>query len=140
MNKKQRYGVGLVLALAAVGAMAEDLPQQSILHRYGVTPDQLPLEAPGKAPEPEPQSLFKIPAEGAGNSLYHVDPNRPGANVTRGDGNEPESTGNISIDNAAAREFERCQQVRSQLQKRGEQRYISCDNSVPGQSATPWSR
>lgn len=45
MSDNQRYGIGLALVLMAGSAMAEDLPQQSILKRYGVTPDQLPAAA-----------------------------------------------------------------------------------------------
>lgn len=129
MSDNQRYGIGLALVLAAGSVMAEDLPQQSILKRYGVTPDQLPAAtAPaGKAVEPEPSERF------------HVEASQPWANVTLREDKRPETTGNISIDNAAAREFERCQRVRSELQKRGQQQYISCDNSVPGQNSAPWS-
>ena len=129
MSDNQRYGIGLALLLIAGSVMAEDLPQQSILKSYGVTPDQLPVAAPAtdKQVEPEPSSRF------------HIDAERPWASVTLGEGKKPETTGNISIDNAAAREFERCQRVRGELQKRGEQHYISCDNSVPGQNSAPWS-
>jgi hypothetical protein len=129
VSDNQRYGIGLALVLMAGSAMAEDLPQQSILKRYGVTPDQLPAaaQATEKEAQPEPGSRF------------HIDAERPWASVTLGEGKKPETTGNISIDNAAAREFERCQRVRGELRKRGEQHYISCDNSVPGQNSAPWS-
>lgn len=127
MSKQPWHGLGLALLLAMGGAVAEDLPQPSILQRFGVTPDQLPAATPGKVTEPEQDKRFQLDGE------------RPVVNVTLGEGKQPETTGNISIDNAAAREFERCRQVRSELQRRGEQRYISCDNSVPGQHSAPWS-
>ncbi|MGE7955598.1 hypothetical protein ACQKQA_03195 [Pseudomonas sp. NPDC089530] len=127
MSDNPRYGIGLALVLAAGSTMAEDLPAQSILQRFGVTPEQLPAAVPGQAAEPEQDSRFRIDAE------------QPWVNVTLGEGKQPETTGNISIDNAAAREFERCRQVRRELQRRGEQRYISCDDSVPGQHPAPWS-
>lgn len=38
VSDNQRYGIGLALVLIAGSVMAEDLPQQSILKRYGVTP------------------------------------------------------------------------------------------------------
>jgi len=109
-------------------AVAEELPHSSILKRYGVTPDQLPAAAPSTADEPEPPA-----------SLFRIEPEQPWATVRLGDGKKPEMTGNISIDNAEARERERCQRVLGELQKRGGQHYISCDGSVPGQNTHPWS-
>ncbi|CAI8805791.1 hypothetical protein EMIT051CA3_20214 [Pseudomonas chlororaphis] len=74
VSDNQRYGIGLALLLIAGSVMAEDLPQQSILKRYGVTPDQLPAAAPAtdKQVEPEPSSRF------------HIDAERPWASVTLG--------------------------------------------------------
>lgn len=76
MSDNQRFGIGLALVLIAGSVMAEDLPQQSILKRYGVTPDQLPAAAPatGKEVEHEPSSRF------------HIDAERPWASVTLGEG------------------------------------------------------
>lgn len=128
MSDNQRYGIGLALVLIAGSVMAEDLPQQSILKRYGVTPTSSRRCAghrqASRARAEQPLSYRRGTALGERDS---------------GEGKKPETTGNISIDNAAAREFERCQRVRGELQKRGEQRYISCDNSVPGQNSAPWS-
>ncbi|MFJ7142811.1 MAG: hypothetical protein ACN6P5_27375 [Pseudomonas protegens] len=126
MSNSKRCASGLVLALWAFMASAEELPHSSILKRYGVTPDQLPagLPAPPEKQEPAP-------------SRFNLQPEQPFANLRLGDGKAPESTGNISIDNAEARERQRCQQVRDELSKRGKALGIFCE---PGQGPFPWSR
>lgn len=129
MSDNKRYAIGLALSLVAGGAWAEDVPQHSILNRYGVTPDQLPAAVPGAViDEAEPAA-----------SLFHIEPEQPWITASPSPRQQPEVTGNISIDNATAQEFERCQRARGELQKRGQQSLISCDSSVPGMSRTPWS-
>ncbi|WP_047336935.1 hypothetical protein [Pseudomonas protegens] len=125
MSNSKRYASGMVLALWVAMASAEELPHSSILKRYGVTPDQLPAGQP--APE-----VKEAPAP----SRFHVQPEQPWAQVRLGDDKRPDTTGNISIDNAEARERERCQQVRNELSRRGKPLGVFCE---PGQGPFPWS-
>ncbi len=122
VSNNKRCAIGLVLSLLAGTTLADELPHNSILQRYGVTPEQLPAGAKLKV-EPKQQ-----PAP----SRFHIAPEQPWAQVRLGDGQQPETTGNISIDNAARQEYDRCQKVRGELYKRNAQQSISCDGSVPG--------
>ncbi|KAF0866504.1 hypothetical protein [Pseudomonas sp. LD120] len=125
MSNGKCYASGLVLALWALVAAAEELPQSSILKRYGVSPEQLPAAQPAPPiKEQATPSRFKLQAE------------QPVVNLRLGDGQAPVSTGNISIDNAQARERERCQQMRDALSKRGKAQSLICS---PGQGPFPWS-
>ncbi|MBN3862415.1 hypothetical protein HCU66_09275 [Pseudomonas frederiksbergensis] len=121
MSNSKRYTIGLALAFLSATAAA-DLPQSSILTRYGVTSDQLPKPA---ATETVNSTEEK--------SRFHIQPEQPWVTVRLGDGKQPEKTGNISIDRSMQQELERCQRMREQLIRRGGH-YISCDNSIPGYS------
>ncbi|AGL85001.1 hypothetical protein PFLCHA0_c32310 [Pseudomonas protegens CHA0] len=125
VSNSKRYASGVVLALWVAMASAEELPHSSILKRYGVTPDQLPAGQPAPEVKEEPAP-----------SRFHVQPEQPWAQVRLGDDKRPDTTGNISIDNAEARERERCQQVRNELSRRGKPLGIFCE---PGQGPFPWS-
>ncbi|ROM89628.1 hypothetical protein [Pseudomonas brassicacearum] len=123
MSNSKRQAVAAALMMLSASAMAEELPHGSILNRYGVTADQLPPPAQVEQSEPEPE-----------NSRFQIQPEQPWVKLSLGDGKQPPATGNISIDNANAREYERCQTIRGQLLRRGGQ-VISCDNSIPGQDS-----
>lgn len=122
MSNSKRYTFGLALALLSATAAAE-LPQSSILTRYGVTSDQLPKPAATETTKPAKSIEEK--------SRFQLQPEQPWVTVRLGDGKQPQKTGNISIDRSMQQERERCQRVREQLLRRGGQ-YISCDNSLPG--------
>lgn len=125
MSNSKRYASGLVLALWACMASAEELPHSSILKRYGVTVDQLPpgLPAPATTEEPAP-------------SLFQLDPEQPLAQFRLKDETRPDTTGNISIDNANARERDRCRQVSQELSKRGKP--VPGFFCEPGQGGLLW--
>ena len=100
MSNSKRYTFGLALALLSATAAAE-LPQSSILTRYGITSDQLPkpaaIETAKSAKPIEEKNRFQI------------QPEQPWVTVRLGDGKQPEKTGNISIDRSMQQERERCQ-------------------------------
>jgi len=123
-NTKRWASAGVLMALWTGLVAAEELPRSSILQRYGVSVDQLPAGQPAPAQSPP------APA-----SRFNLQPESPLVNLRLGDGSAPPSTGNISIDNAEARERERCQQVRDELSRRGKPLGISC---APGQGPLPW--
>lgn len=112
--------VGVIgLALISANAWA-DLPQSSILSRYGVTTDQLPSPAKTEVIEPVEKK-----------SRFQIQPEQPFVTIRLGDGKQPQTTGNLSIDRMAQQDRERCQRLQGELAKRGGT-YFSCDNSIPG--------
>ncbi|MFJ7795634.1 hypothetical protein [Pseudomonas sp. NPDC096950] len=119
MSNSKRVVLGLALAVLSANAVAE-LPHNSILSRYGMTPDELPKPAAIET---------KTPVEE--KSRFHIEPEQPWATIRIGDGKKPEVTGNISIDNSVQQEYDRCQKLRAEMIKRGD-RYVVCDTSVPG--------
>ncbi|MBD0701865.1 hypothetical protein [Pseudomonas sp. PSB1] len=118
MSSKQASIIGLVWGLASAGALAE-LPDQSILTRYGVTSEQLPAAqagAPVEATSPRPR--FDVQAE------------KPWVSVSLGEVNKPATTGNISIDHAIEQEYNRCLRLRDQMMRR-KGGLISCQEGSP---------
>ncbi|WP_223484824.1 hypothetical protein [Pseudomonas sp. A-RE-19] len=122
MSNSKRYTFGLALALLSATAAAE-LPQSSILTRYGVTSDQLPKPAAIETTKPT------TPVEE--KSRFQLQPEQPWMTLRLGDGKQPEKTGNISIDRSMQQELERCRRMQDQLFRRGGQ-HIACDNRIPG--------
>jgi hypothetical protein len=122
VSNSKRYTFGLALAFLSATAAAE-LPQSSILTRYGVTSDQLPKPAAIETTKPAKPVEEK--------SRFQVQPEQPWVTVRLGDGKQPESTGNISIDRSMQQERERCQRIQERLIRQGGQSF-SCDNSIPG--------
>ena len=118
MSNSKRYTFGLALALLSATAAAE-LPQSSILTRYGVTSDQLPKPAAIETNQPTEEK-----------SRFQLQPEQPWATLRLGDGKQPEKTGNISIDRSMQQELERCQRMQEQLLLRRGGQSISCDNSM----------
>lgn len=122
MSNSKRFTFGLALALLSATATAE-LPQSSILTRYGVTSDQLPKPAAietAKAAKPIEEK-----------SRFQIQPEQPWVTVRLGDGKQPEKTGNISIDRSMQQELERCRRMQERLIGRAGPTF-SCDNSLPG--------
>ncbi|WP_166219570.1 hypothetical protein [Pseudomonas atagonensis] len=107
------------LALCAANACA-DLPQSSILSRYGITTDQLPGPVKTETAEPVEEK-----------SRFQIQPEQPFVTIRLGDGKQPQTTGNLSIDRMAQQDLERCQRLQGEVARRGGQ-YMSCDNSIPG--------
>ncbi|MDB6442447.1 hypothetical protein SAMN03159507_04447 [Pseudomonas sp. NFACC32-1] len=114
MKGRQGLFIGLMGAMVSVGVLA-DLPDQSILTRYGISADQLPMaegdhraDAPSHLPRFElqmPRSWIRVDIEAA---------KRPGI------------TGNISIDRSNRQEYEHCLRMQEQsLRRTGAT--ISCD-------------
>ncbi|MBC2656323.1 hypothetical protein H7A76_12840 [Pseudomonas sp. MSSRFD41] len=128
MSSSKRYASGLVLALWATWASAGELPPGSILKRYGVSPDQLP------AGQPAP-----VDSQPATSSRFRLEPEQPVVNLRLGDNKVPDTTGNISIDHANARERQRCRQVRDELVKRGKAAGVFCEPGQGGLPGSPWS-
>lgn len=101
--------------------MADELPQGSLLQRYGVTTDQLPA-----AKEPLPEEASPAP------SLFPIEAEKPLVKFEFRDKSKPASTGNPSIDGINARDQQACERTRSAALERGFN-YITCDDSLPGQ-------
>ena len=120
MSNSKRYTFGLALAFISATAAAE-LPQSSILTRYGVTSDQLPKPAAIEAAKPAKPIEEK--------TRFQIQPEQPWVTVRLGDGKQPEKTGNISIDRSMQQERERCQRMQERLMLKGGQSF-SCDNSI----------
>ncbi|CAI8991457.1 MULTISPECIES: hypothetical protein [Pseudomonas] len=122
MRRVKGY-IGIVgLALLSANAWA-DLPPTSILSRYGVSTDQLPKPAKTEVAEPVEEK-----------SLFQIQPEQPFVTLRLGDGKQPQTTGNLSIDRMAQQDLERCRRLQAELVHRGGQ-YFRCDNSMPGMPA-----
>ncbi|MFJ2709460.1 MULTISPECIES: hypothetical protein [unclassified Pseudomonas] len=113
--------LGLALLSANVWA---DLPQSSILSRYGISTDQLPAPAKSEIVEPVEEK-----------SRFQIQPEQPLVNVRLSEGAPLEMTGNPSIDHMTQLDFERCRRLQDELRRRGDQ-FVTCDNSIPGQLPT----
>ena len=122
MSNSKRYTFGLALAFISATAAAE-LPQSSILTRYGVTSDQLPEPAAIETAKPAKPIEEK--------TRFQIQPEQPWVTVRLGDGKQPEKTGNISIDRSMQQERERCQRMQERLMLKGGQSF-SCDNNILG--------
>ncbi|MBV4458332.1 hypothetical protein KVG96_10255 [Pseudomonas sp. COR58] len=120
MKRFKGYVVVAGMALMTAQAWA-DLPHSSILSRYGVSTDELPAPSKNEPAEPVEEK-----------SRFQLQPEQPLVTVRLGDGKPPqETTGNLSIDNMARQDLERCQRMQAEVARRGGQ-YIRCDNSLPG--------
>ncbi|WP_460372107.1 hypothetical protein ACOYXF_10790 [Pseudomonas sp. Tul1A2] len=112
--------VGFVaLALCSANVRA-DLPQSSILSRYGITTDQLPSPPKAEAVEPVEEK-----------SRFQIQPEQPFVTLRLGDGKQPQTTGNLSIDRMAQQDLDRCRRLQGEVVKRGGT-YMPCDGSIPG--------
>ncbi|TMU83091.1 hypothetical protein FGA82_00270 [Pseudomonas fluorescens] len=115
--------IGLVaLALCSANVCA-DLPQSSILSRYGITTDQLPSPPKFDVVEPVEEK-----------SRFQIQPEQPFVTIRLGDGKQPQTTGNLSIDRMAQQDLERCRRLQGEVVKRGGT-YMPCDGSIPGMPA-----
>ncbi|WP_051903089.1 hypothetical protein [Pseudomonas fluorescens] len=122
------YGLGLFLLLAAGQAGAQDLPNLSLLTRYGVTEEQLPAA-------PAELALTSEPTK----SHFEIQPERPLIRLEKNGGLVSETTGNISIDNATAQDQVRCARAQAELTRRGTQNSLACEDRAKV-STTVWSR
>ena len=127
-NRKKMYSLGMFLLLAAAQASAQDLPNLSLLTRYGVTEDQLPAAPTDLALSTEPTK-----------SRFEVQPERPLIRLEKNGNLVSETTGNISIDNAAAQSQVQCARAYAELERRGSQRSLPCGDGVKV-SPTLWSQ
>lgn len=109
MSCFKTHGMGVGLTLSACVAVGEPLPESSLLGRYGVTPEQLPIatraETSGVPDE-------KLP------SLFQLKPEAPAVDIRFGERTAPEDMGNITIDHMARRDYERCVRLHSELLER----------------------
>ncbi|WP_256350415.1 hypothetical protein [Pseudomonas gingeri] len=103
MSCFKSHGVGVGLTLSACVAMGEPLPESSLLDRYGVTPDQLPAATQVEKPDEKSPSLFQLK------------PEAPVVDIRFGERTAPEEVGNITIDNMARRDYERCLRLQGEL-------------------------
>lgn len=118
MSSKQGTIVGLMWVLASSSALAE-LPDHSILTRYGITSDQLPAAQADKAVE--------TPAPGP---RFEVQPEKPWVSISLGETKKPDTTGNISIDHSNQQEYERCLRLQGDsLRRKGGM--IRCEEGSP---------
>lgn len=119
MKGKQSGFAILIGVLACTGAMAE-LPETSILNRYGVTSDRLPGV---------PADTAVVPA--MGKPRFEIGPPVPWASMAPEQPRKQGMTGNISIDRAIEQEQDRCRRLRNfaSPQKQG---WLSCDEGDSG--------
>lgn len=128
-KSKIPFSLGLFILLVIGHANAQDLPDHSLLKRYGVTEDQLPAAPVDLALNAEPTK-----------SRFEVKPERPLIRVEKNGDLVSETTGNISIDNAAAQGQVQCARAYAELERRGSQRsLLPCGDEVKV-SATLWSQ
>ncbi len=64
-------------------------------------------------------------------SLFQIQPEQPFVTIRLGDGKQPQTTDNLSIDRMAQQDLERCQRLQGEVVKRGGT-YMPCDGSLPG--------
>ncbi|NWD09784.1 hypothetical protein [Pseudomonas gingeri] len=107
------HGVGVGLTLSACVAVGEPLPESSLLSRYGVTPEQLPVMT---------QVETSGVSEDTSSRLFQLKPEAPLVDVRIGERAPPEEVGNITIDNMARRDYERCLRLQGQLLERESRR------------------
>jgi len=103
MSCFKTHGVGVALTLSACVAVGEPLPESSLLERYGVTPDQLPVATQVETSDEKSPSLFQLT------------PEAPLVDIRLGGPNKLEEVGNITIDNMARRDYERCLRLHAEL-------------------------
>ncbi|WP_248747482.1 MULTISPECIES: hypothetical protein [unclassified Pseudomonas] len=106
MSCFKTHGVGVGLTLSACFAVGEPLPESSLLGRYGVTPDQLPAATQVEM------------SDGKSPSLFQLKPETPVVDIRFGERMAPEEVGNITIDNMARRDYERCLRLHAELLER----------------------
>ena len=107
MKVVRRY---LALLLGMAGALADELPDGSLLQRYGVQADQLPTLAadpPSRKEEKETPSRFR------------VEPEQPLVTFGVKDHKGVEPTGNPSIDAMHERDRRICRNIRRQALEKG---------------------
>ncbi len=119
MKVVRRYPLALLLGMA--GALADELPDGSLLQRYGVQADQLPTLAadpPSRKEEKETPSRFR------------VEPEQPLVTFGVKDHKGMEPTGNPSIDAMHERDRRICRNIRRQALEKGKAQpfdgYIEC--------------
>ena len=108
MKVVRRYPLALLLGMA--GALADELPDGSLLQRYGVQADQLPTLAadpPSRKEEKETPSRFR------------VEPEQPLVTFGVKDHKGVEPTGNPSIDAMHERDRRICRNIRRQALEKG---------------------
>ena len=103
MSCFKTHGVGVALTLSACVAVGEPLPESSLLERYGVTPDQLPVATQVETSDEKSPSLFQLT------------PEAPLVDIRLGGPSKLEEVGNITIDNMARRDYERCLRLHAEL-------------------------
>lgn len=103
MSCFKTQGLGVGLTLSACVAVGEPLPETSLLGRYGMTPEQLPAATQVQTSDETPPSLFQLK------------PETPVVDFRFGERTAPEEVGNITIDNMARRDYERCLRLHAEL-------------------------
>ncbi|SEI09278.1 hypothetical protein NLK61_09195 [Pseudomonas fuscovaginae UPB0736] len=109
MSCFKAHGMGVGLTLSACVAMGEPLPESSLLGRFGMTVDDLPAAA---VPEPS-RTAVEEPV-----SRFQLQPELPVVDIRFSERTEPESVGNISIDNMRRRDQEHCLRLLEQSVER----------------------
>lgn len=116
---RDRIFIGLMATMVSASAGAE-LPDASILDRYGISSDQLPVA----------QARSRVSEADASAPRFVIRPEKPWVSVSLGEGRKPDMTGNISIDRSTQQEHERCLRLQDQsLQRRGG--WVNCDEGGP---------
>lgn len=119
MKVVRRYPLALLLGMA--GALADELPDGSLLQRYGVQADQLPTLAadpPSRKEEKETPSRFR------------VEPEQPLVTFGVKDHKGVEPTGNPSIDAMHERDRRICRNIRRQALEKARHSPSTATSSV----------
>jgi hypothetical protein len=106
VNNKHSVIAAAICVLVCDSVMAE-LPEHSILNRYGITSEQLPAARTGEPVEPFP-----------GKTRFEISAHRPWATLNLEEAVTPPVTGNISIDRALQQERARCLRLRDEARQR----------------------
>ncbi|KRU84758.1 hypothetical protein [Pseudomonas aeruginosa] len=111
----------LALWLAMTGTLADELPDGSLLQRYGVAADQLPA----LTAEPQPRKeKVEAPAR------FRLAPEQPLVTFGVKEPQDAEPTGNPSIDAMHERDRRLCRRVRQEALEKGKappfDSYIGC--------------
>ncbi|WP_458375671.1 hypothetical protein [Pseudomonas pergaminensis] len=116
MNKRALYFTLFSGWLFSNITIADDLPEDSLLQRYGVADDQLPKPNPSVAKDVvHSKSRFSIEEEKPSIQFNFKE-------------NRPKPTGNLSIDSVNLRNLKECLRIREAVSAY-EKKHIDCDEN-----------
>jgi len=116
MNKITSYFIIFSSWLFSGISIADDLPEDSLLQRYGVAGDQLP--------KPNPSIAKEVVRS---KSRFSIEEEKPSIQFNFKE-NRPKPTGNLSIDSVNLRNLKECLRIREAISAY-EKKHIDCDEN-----------